>query len=95
MRAELRREVDAALTRQASFAVARVGVPQSAETLPAPPPREGGPIAYAQLVRGGDVLTLSAAPLRLPVDEQVREIADDEQGARVLRRRRSTTRTCA
>ena len=80
VRAELRREVDAALTRQASFAMARVGMPQSAGTLPAPPPRDGGPIAYAQLVRGGDVMTLSDAPLRLPVDEQVREIADDEQG---------------
>jgi two-component system, OmpR family, sensor histidine kinase MprB len=86
VRSELRREVDRALTDQARFVTGRVapaGLPLARfrVALPAPPPRRGGPIAYAQLVTPGEeVRTLGAAPLRLPVDERVRELAEQGDG---------------
>jgi two-component system sensor histidine kinase MprB len=80
VRAELRSEVDRSLSSQARFVTARMEplrtVTRLPLELPAPPPGRGGPIAYAQLVTPQDaVRPLGAAPLRLPVDEQVRELA--------------------
>ena len=84
-RAELRSEVDRSLSSQARFVTARMEplrtVTRLPLELPAPPPGRGGPIAYAQLVTPQDaVRPLAAAPLRLPVDEQVRELAQTGTG---------------
>ena len=86
VRSELRREVDRALADQARFVTARVAPAPDTPvripfSLPAPPPRRGGPIAYAQLVTPGlQVRALGAAPLRLPIDENVRALADEGAG---------------
>ena len=85
VRAELRSEVDRSLSSQARFVTARMEplrtVTRLPLELPAPPPGRGGPIAYAQLVTPQDaVRPLGAAPLRLPVDEQVRELAQTGTG---------------
>jgi two-component system sensor histidine kinase MprB len=82
VRAALRGEVDAALARQASFVEARVQTlaPPGPSALPVPPPGRGGPIAYAQIVGGGDVVTSLGAPLRLPVGARVRALAEQGTG---------------
>jgi two-component system sensor histidine kinase MprB len=81
VRAALRGEVDAALSRQASFVEARVQTlaPPDPSALPVPPPGRGGPIAYAQIV-GGDVVKALGAPLRLPVGARVRTLAENGSG---------------
>ena len=85
VRSELRREVDRSLGDQARFVTARLAplrtITRLRFELPAPPPARGGPIAYAQLVTPGEaVRPLGPAPLRLPVDEQVRELAQAGAG---------------
>ncbi|HET8949185.1 MAG TPA: histidine kinase dimerization/phospho-acceptor domain-containing protein, partial [Solirubrobacteraceae bacterium] len=85
VRAELRSEVDRSLAAQARFVTARIEPPRTITRLPfelpAPPPGRGGPIAYAQLVTpGAEVRPLGAAPLRLPVDGRVRELAQAGAG---------------
>jgi len=82
VRAALRGEVDAALSRQANFLQARVQTlaPPAPEALPVPPPGRGGPIAYAQIVVGGDAAKPLGAPLRLPVGARVRALATNGSG---------------
>jgi two-component system sensor histidine kinase MprB len=81
VRAELRSEVDSALSGQATFVAARFEQPGvAATTLPAPPPRRGGPIAYGQIVIGGDVVKPFGAPLKLPIGERVKALAKAGSG---------------
>jgi two-component system, OmpR family, sensor histidine kinase MprB len=81
VRAELRSEVDDALSGQAAFVAARFTQPLgSGATVPAPPPRRGGPIAYGQIVIGGDVVRPLGAPLKLPVGARVKALSDQGSG---------------
>ncbi|MEA2311121.1 MAG: two-component system, OmpR family, sensor histidine kinase MprB, partial [Solirubrobacteraceae bacterium] len=84
VRAELLKEVDDALTGQARFVADRAPLALARPgraALPAPPPRRGGPIAYAQLVStGGGVVLLGGARLMLPVTPAVRSAAATRTG---------------
>jgi two-component system sensor histidine kinase MprB len=72
----LRHDIDSTLTAQARFVIARGLAQRPARRLPAPPPRRGGPIAYAQVVTaGGATRMLGAGGVRLPVDARVRALA--------------------
>jgi two-component system sensor histidine kinase MprB len=76
VRDALRREIDNTLTAQARFVAARRLGSRPAPRLPAPPPRRGGPIPYAQVVAGdGTTRVLGDGSVRLPADERVRALA--------------------
>jgi two-component system sensor histidine kinase MprB len=80
VRDALRNEVDSALRSQARFLAERP-LRQRTARLPAPPPRRGGPIAYAQIVdASGSVRSVGGGELRLPAGPSVRAIARTGSG---------------
>jgi two-component system sensor histidine kinase MprB len=81
VRDALRRDIDHTLTNQARFVAARLLGRRPAARLPAPPPRRGGPIPYAQLVTDdGATHVLGDGSVRLPADTRVRALARTGSG---------------
>jgi two-component system, OmpR family, sensor histidine kinase MprB len=76
VRDALQRDLDHTLTNQAHFVATRLLGTRRAQRLPAPPPRRGGPIPYAQLATGtGETRVLGDGSVRLPADARVRALA--------------------
>jgi two-component system sensor histidine kinase MprB len=83
--AELRGQVDDALTAQADLAraaaranpgVANEALPVDPQQLPLPPPSFGAPTAIQIIRRGGEVVRLPTAQVELPVTARDRAVAD-------------------
>jgi two-component system sensor histidine kinase MprB len=76
VRGAVQHDIDHTLTAQAHFVATRLLKRQTALRLPAPPPRRGGPISYAQLVTpDGATRLLTDTSLRLPTDARVLALA--------------------
>jgi two-component system sensor histidine kinase MprB len=76
VRDALQRDIDHTLTAQGRFVAARLLGRRPALRLPAPPPRRGGPVPYAQLVTtAGTIRVLGDGSVRLPAEARVRALA--------------------